>query len=158
MKEVEIVQKLHLIKGQTLNEFIIKIGFYIYQVDNFQGTKKRCTSKHAKMDIQRFLQEWLMASNNYDTENYITFYDKEAVLEDVTLGETFSGHNGIIRYFKIHFIGYGTQTAIRSINTIDSSHVKIDAVFDGDSFQGLEGVFDLNFENGKIKMAKCYLV
>jgi len=110
------------------------------------------------MDINKFLQEWLTSSNNYDTENYITFYDKEAILEDVTLGETFNGHDGIIRYFKIHFIGYGTQTAIRSINTIDSSHVKIDAVFDGDSFQGLEGVFDLNFENGKIKMAKCYLV
>lgn len=109
------------------------------------------------MDIQKFIEDWLTASNSFKIENYIEFYDNEAILEDSTLGETFTGRSGITHYFESYFIGYGTKTTIQKVQINDNSNVHIDALFDGESFKGLNGVFELNFENGKIKRAKCYL-
>ncbi|TRW27568.1 nuclear transport factor 2 family protein [Flavobacterium zepuense] len=109
------------------------------------------------MDIKKIIEHWFKASNAFDTEEYFKIYDADAVLEDTTIGETYHGHHGIRNYFEEFFIGYNTKTEIIDITFMNDKEVYINAIFDGNSFSKLKGVFELTFSNAKIIKVKCYL-
>jgi hypothetical protein len=110
------------------------------------------------MDINILVNNWLNASNDYDTVRYLDTYHQEASLEDSTIAEVHIGHEEIQRYFEDYFIGYRTQTVIKNITVFEAvQKAHIDAVFNGDAFTDLQGVFELTFDNGKITQAICYL-
>ena len=109
------------------------------------------------MDLKKIIAHWLTVSNNFDTEEYIKIYDADAVLNDTTVSETYYGHKGIRNYFEEFFIGYNTKTTIVDITFKNANEVYINAVFDGNSFSKLKGVFELTFLEDKIVKAKCYL-
>jgi ketosteroid isomerase-like protein len=111
------------------------------------------------MDIKRFLKAWIAAANAYDTDQYLSFYLTDAVLDDPSVGRKFTGHKGIKTYFNSYFIDYKTQTKIIKLNieNEDRAHVKV--AFSGEFPEGhIRGTFDLVFRNGKIAHVTADLI
>ncbi|OCB78314.1 hypothetical protein B0A79_12245 [Flavobacterium piscis] len=103
------------------------------------------------MDIEKIIDQWILASNNYDTEKYLEFYDNEAVLDDASVGRKFVGIKGIRNYFESYFIGYQTQTKKVNLKVKDDANAYLEVLFLGDFPEGeIGGFFDFKFENGKI--------
>ncbi|WP_416439985.1 nuclear transport factor 2 family protein [Leeuwenhoekiella sp. A16] len=110
------------------------------------------------MDIEKFIDNWLQASNDFDTERYLTMYHADAVLDDPSVGNRFIGQQGIKNYFESYFIGYHTQTRLVKLNMQDdSAHLEVE--FNGDFPEGkIGGTFDFIFQKGKISFVKADLV
>jgi len=56
------------------------------------------------MDIHNFINGWLAASNAFDTDKYLEFYQPDAILDDPSVGRKFIGHKGLRDYFESYFI------------------------------------------------------
>jgi ketosteroid isomerase-like protein len=111
------------------------------------------------MDIQTTVDNWIAASNAYDTKKYLDFYAEDAVLDDPSVGRKFSGHNGIKEYFDSYFIGYKTQTALVSLDIIDDENAHVEVHFTGEFPEGeIDGTFDLTFKDDKITFATADLI
>ncbi len=110
------------------------------------------------MNIEIFIKDWIAVSNSYDTEKYLEFYLKDAVLDDPSVGRKFIGHDGIKDYFVSYFIGYKTQTELRKLEIKDNS-AYLEVEFTGDFSEGkIDGSFDFVFKDGKIEFVKADLI
>ncbi len=112
------------------------------------------------MNIQTLINDWIVASNAYDTEKYLEFYLPDAILDDPSVGRKFIGHKGIRNYFESYFIGYNTHTEIVTLKiSNDKSKAHVEVGFTGDFPEGnIGGTFDFTFKNGKIASAKANLI
>lgn len=110
------------------------------------------------MNIETFIKDWIAVSNSYNTEKYLEFYVKDAVLDDPSVGRKFIGHSGIKDYFVSYFIGYKTQTELRKLEIKENS-AYLEVEFTGDFPEGkIGGSFDFTFKNGKIEFVKADLI
>lgn len=111
------------------------------------------------MDIEKFIEDWISVSNNYDTEKYLEFYTEDAVLDDPSVGRKFNGKNGIKEYFESYFIGYKTQTKKVDLILKDGSLAHLEVEFTGDFPEGkVGGTFDFTFKQGKIAFVSADLI
>lgn len=111
------------------------------------------------MNIEQFIDQWILASNSYDTVKYLEFYHKDAVLDDPSVGRKFIGQDGIKDYFDSYFIGYKTQTKkmILAVNNETQAHLEVE--FTGDFPEGkIGGTFDFVFREDKIVFVKAELM
>ena len=119
----------------------------------------RPSLKINKMDIEKFIEDWISVSNNYNTEKYLEFYTEDAVLDDPSVGRKFNGKNGIKEYFESYFIGYKTQTKKVGLVLKDGSQAHLEVVFTGDFPEGkVGGTFDFKFKQGKIAFVSADLI
>lgn len=110
------------------------------------------------MNIETFIKNWIEVGNNYDTEKYLEFYLKDAVLDDPSVGRKFIGHDGIKEYFINYFIGYQTQTELKKLEIKDNS-AYVEVEFTGDFPEGkIGGSFDFIFKCEKIEFVKADLI
>lgn len=110
------------------------------------------------MNIEIIIKDWIAVSNSYDTEKYLEFYLKDAVLDDPSVGRKFIGHSGIKDYFVSYFIGYKTQTELRKLDVKENS-AYLEVEFIGEFPEGkIGGSFDFTFKNDKIKFVKADLI
>jgi len=108
--------------------------------------------------METFINDWIAASNAFDTKKYLEFYLEEAVLDDPSVGRKFEGHEGIQEYFDNYFIGYNTQTQLVKLKIRDDHNAHLEVQFTGDFPEGkIGGTFDFTFENGKIAFLKADL-
>jgi ketosteroid isomerase-like protein len=111
------------------------------------------------MDLQTFIENWIAAGNQYDTNKYLDFYLPDAILDDPSVGRKFIGHEGIKNYFESYFIGYKTQTQISNLNIKDTEKAHLEVIFTGDFPEGtIGGTFDFIFKEGKIASLKADLL
>jgi ketosteroid isomerase-like protein len=111
------------------------------------------------MNIDKFIDDWLNASNDFDTLKYLEFYAPDAILDDPSVGRKFIEHKGIRDYFESYFIGYNTHTKLLNMNIKDEENIHLEVDFTGDFSEGkLGGIFALKFKNQKIIFAKADLV
>jgi len=111
------------------------------------------------MNIETFIKNWIVASNAFDIEKYISFYLPEAVLDDPSVGRKFEGHHGIREYFDSYFIGYNTHTEQVKLNVIDEENAHLEVQFTGDFPEGkIGGTFDFKFKEGKIAFVRADLI
>jgi len=111
------------------------------------------------MNIPNFINEWLAASNAFDTQKYLEFYNDDVILDDPSVGKQFKGHEGIKEYFDNYFIGYNTDTQLVNLNVkgIESAHLEVN--FTGTFAEGtIGGIFDFKFKNEKIIFVKADLI
>lgn len=111
------------------------------------------------MDLEKFIEEWIAASNSYDTARYLAFYTEDAILDDLSVGRNFNGKTGIGQYYESYFIGYKTQTkkVKLSLNNKNEAHLEVE--FTGDFAEGtLGGTFDFTFAAGKIATVTADLI
>ncbi|WP_027383870.1 nuclear transport factor 2 family protein [Epilithonimonas caeni] len=110
------------------------------------------------MNIEKFINDWIVVSNSYDTEKYLEFYLEDAILDDPSVGRKFIGHDGIKDYFESYFIGYQTQTELRKLEIKENS-AYLEVEFTGDFPEGkIGGSFDFIFKNDKIAFVKADLI
>src|SRR5690606_25650855 len=74
----------------------------------------------------------ISASNAFDIEKYLSYYQSEAVLDDPSVGRKFEGHKGIHQYFDSYFIGYNTHTEKVKLKVIDEVTAHLEVQFTGD--------------------------
>lgn len=101
-------------------------------------------------DQTAIVGDWITATNTHDVDQYLAFFADDAVLDDPSVGEAFTGKPGIARYFQSYFVGYNTQTRLVSTDARENSlHVEVD--FTGD-FPGGQtgGTFDITFAGEKL--------
>lgn len=111
------------------------------------------------MDIEKFIEEWISASNSYDLEKYLAFYAEDSVFDDVSIGKKFNGKNGIASYFESYFIGYKTQTKKVELIVKDENQAHLEVEFTGNFAEGkLGGTFDFTFKKGKIAFVLADLI
>lgn len=111
------------------------------------------------MNIQKFIAEWLSASNAFDTTKYLSFYSEEVILDDSSVGRKFEGHTGVKEYFTNYFIGYHTQTRQIKIIITDAENIHLEVEFTGEFPEGrIGGTFDFKLKDGKIIYVKAYLI
>jgi|SRR6218665_1689496 len=111
------------------------------------------------MNIEKIIDEWISASNSYDTERYLDFYNKNAVLNDPSVGKEFVGKKGIKDYFESYFIGYETQTKKVRLIIKDEYHAHLEVKFTGVFSEGqLGGIFDFTFKGDKIEQVNADLI
>ena len=104
-------------------------------------------------DISSTIQQWIDSSNSYDTEAYIKFFDKDAVIDEQSIGTTLKGTDDIKEYFETYFIGYKTHTTILELSVKDDTHAFIKIHFSGTFPQKeLDGWFDLTFNDAGDKI------
>jgi hypothetical protein len=84
------------------------------------------------MNIENFIKNWISASNAFDIEKYLSYYQSEAVLDDPSVGRKFEGHKGIHQYFDSYFIGYNTHTEKVKLKVIDEVTAHLEVQFTGD--------------------------
>tara|TARA_R110002126_G_scaffold69046_3_gene174745 strand:- start:17 stop:355 length:339 start_codon:yes stop_codon:yes gene_type:complete len=111
------------------------------------------------MKTQDLINDWIEASNTFDTKKYLSFYLSDAILDDPSVGKKFSGHAAIKEYFNSYFIGYNTHTEIVNIDISGEHQVHLEVKFTGDFPEGnTRGTFDFTFKNGKISYLKADLL
>ncbi|RNL90136.1 nuclear transport factor 2 family protein [Sinomicrobium pectinilyticum] len=110
------------------------------------------------MDIEKFIANWLKVSNDFDTEQYLGMYHKNAVLDDPSVGRKFMGHQGIKNYFESYFIGYNTKTRLTDL-TVKGDKAHLEVEFTGNFPEGkIKGIFDFAFKEDKISEARADLI
>lgn len=111
------------------------------------------------MDIQKIIDNWIAASNAFDTEKYLEFYLPDAVLDDPSVGRKFKGIEGIQEYFDNYFIGYSTHIKQIFLKISDDNKAHLEVNFTGDFPEGIIcGTFDFTFENDKIASVRADLI
>ncbi len=111
------------------------------------------------MNTETFIKNWIAASNAFDIEKYLNFYQLEAVLDDPSVGRKFEGHHGIRHYFDSYFIGYNTHTEQVKLKIIDEANAHLEVLFTGDFPEGtIGGTFDFKFKEGKIAFVRADLI
>lgn len=103
------------------------------------------------------IREWVRAANRFDSSAYLSFFARDAVVNDPSVGRSFEGVNEIAEYFDAYFMGYETHTEIEEIEArgiVD--HVEV--VFTGTFPEGVvRGVFDVTFEGDTISRVNANL-
>jgi len=109
-------------------------------------------------DQTAIIDAWITATNTHDVDQYLAFFADDAVLDDPSVGEAFTGKPGIARYFQSYFVGYNTQTRLVSTEARDNS-VQVEVDFTGD-FPGGQtgGTFDITFAGQKLARVQADLL
>lgn len=101
--------------------------------------------------MKNIINDWIKASNSFDSNYYLSFYLNEAMLDDLSVGRKFMGHKGIGNYFDSYFINYNTSTEIMNVVILDESRANLEVKFTGDFPEGeIGGTFEITFKNNKI--------
>lgn len=111
------------------------------------------------MNTETFIKNWIVASNAFDSEKYLSFYLPEAVLDDPSVGRKFKGYNELQQYFDSYFIGYNTHTEQVKLIAIDEGNAHLEVLFTGNFPEGkIGGNFEFKFKEGKIAFVKADLI
>jgi ketosteroid isomerase-like protein len=86
---------------------------------------------------------WVTATNTHDSAAYLAFFTDDAVLDDPSVGQAFEGHAGINDYFQSYFVGYRTQTRLKSTEAREG-YLHVEVEFTG-TFpeRRIGGIFDI---------------
>ncbi|WP_432670324.1 nuclear transport factor 2 family protein [Flavobacterium sp. SM2513] len=111
------------------------------------------------MNIKNFIEDWIEASNAFDTDKYLSFFATAAILEDPSVGRVFNGLEEIRNYFESYFVGYNTNTKIVQLTIADKNHAHLEVEFTGTFPEKIiGGMFDFTFKDEKIMNVKADLL
>jgi len=111
------------------------------------------------MNIKIFINDWIQASNSFNTTKYLSFYLTDAILDDPSVGRKFLGHAGIEDYFNNYFIGYNTHTEIISLKILGDDKIYLEVNFTGDFPEGkIGGTFKITVKKNKISFITADLI
>jgi hypothetical protein len=82
--------------------------------------------------MQTLVQNFIRSANAFDIESTLSLFASDAVIDDVSVGNTFIGADGVRNYLKRFFVGYNTASKLISIGKLNdlTSMVRLD--FSGD--------------------------
>ncbi|MDB5276550.1 MAG: hypothetical protein JWR61_1505 [Ferruginibacter sp.] len=110
-----------------------------------------------KVQIETIIKEFINTANEFNIDALLTLFAKDAVIKDVSVGETFRNTTGVRRYLERFFIDYHTQTRAESFKIITPQHAIALVDFTGDFGHETGGLeFTVN-NDGLINTIEAYL-
>ena len=96
------------------------------------------------------IERFVAAANAFEVDAALALFAADAAINDVSVGETFTGTAGVRRYLEQFFVGYHTVSRIISVDVLDEARAKAHLDFTGD-FGHETGVLDVTInDDGRI--------
>ncbi|MDB5535771.1 MAG: snoaL-like domain protein [Devosia sp.] len=74
----------------------------------------------------------IAATNAFDVKAALELFARDAVIDDVSVGQTFAGLAGVRRYLEQFFVGYHTVSKVLSIDPHGDNRALVRLDFTGD--------------------------
>jgi len=81
--------------------------------------------------IEKVIRQFIKAANAFDVRTALTLFAVDAVIDDVSVGETFKNTSGVRMYIEKFFVGYNTVTKLESLEIISSTEANAKVDFTG---------------------------
>jgi len=82
--------------------------------------------------IENLISSFIRMANAFNVEGALALFASDSVIDDVSVGDAFTGRDGVRRYLERFFVGYSTRTELLSIKEDDSSSALVRVDFTGD--------------------------
>jgi len=82
--------------------------------------------------IRDMIDRFVAATNAFDVDAALALFAPDAVIDDVSVGETFEKTAGVRRYLEQFFVGYHTVSRLDAIEVTDDRHARAQLDFTGD--------------------------
>ena len=92
--------------------------------------------------MKQLAEKLIAALNAFDGEAALTLFAPEAVIDDVSVGEQFTGTAGVRAYLEQYFVAYHTVSKLLSVTPRGDRRAAVQLDFTGD-FGHETGVLDL---------------
>ena len=83
-------------------------------------------------NLKTIIQQFIEATNQFDVKTALTLFAKDAVIDDVSVGQKFKNKAGVQKYLDTYFVGYKTKTKLESLKLVDKTHAIAQVDFTGD--------------------------
>lgn len=83
-------------------------------------------------NIKTIIQQFIEAANQFDVKQVLTLFTKDAVIDDVSVGQAFKNTSGVKNYLEKYFVGYKTFTKLESLKLISKTQAIAQVDFTGD--------------------------
>jgi ketosteroid isomerase-like protein len=93
--------------------------------------------------MQQLIKKFIETTNAGDVDAALSMFAPDAIIDDVSVGDTFVGRDGVRLYLERFFVGYHTVSKLLSIGKIDDHHADVHLDFTG----------DFGHETGTLKIA-----
>jgi len=93
--------------------------------------------------MQQLIKKFIETTNAGDVDGALSLFAPDAIIDDVSVGDTFVGRDGVRLYLERFFVGYHTVSKLLSIGKIDDHHADVHLDFTG----------DFGHETGTLKIA-----
>ncbi len=103
----------------------------------------------APQDFQSLVVALLAATNAFDTDAAVARFAPDAVIDDPSTGERFTGQHGVRDYVERFFVGYHTASVLLSVTPLEDGRARARVDFTGD-FGHEIGRLDLTADDGLI--------
>lgn len=82
--------------------------------------------------MQKIVESFIRAANAFDVDGALSLFSSDAVIDDVSVGDTFVGRDGVRDYLERFFVGYHTKSELLSLERLDDFNASIRLDFTGD--------------------------
>ncbi|WP_027051127.1 nuclear transport factor 2 family protein [Mesorhizobium erdmanii] len=82
--------------------------------------------------MQELIKNFIETTNAGDVAGALSLFAPDAIIDDVSVGDTFVGRDSVRLYLERFFVGYHTCSKLVSIKTIDDVHANVRLDFTGD--------------------------
>lgn len=103
----------------------------------------------AAQDFQSLATVLLAATNAFNTDAAVALFAPDAVIDDPSTGERFTGQKGVREYVERFFAGYHTVSLLLSVTPLENGRARARVDFTGD-FGHEIGRLDLTVADGLI--------
>lgn len=83
-------------------------------------------------NIKTIIQQFIETANQFDVKQTLTLFAKDAIIDDVSVGQKFKNAAGVQKYLDIYFVGYKTKTKLEALKLVDITKVIAQVDFTGD--------------------------
>lgn len=93
--------------------------------------------------MQDLVRKLIDATNAFDVEAGVVLFARDAVIDDVSVGDKFTGPVGVRTYLERFFVGYHTVSKVLSVEMLGDKRAMVHLDFTGD-FGHETGVLDIS--------------
>lgn len=82
--------------------------------------------------VRAATESLIEATNAFDVERALGLFTPDAMIKDPSVGESFTGHEGIREYLDRFFVGYHTVSRLLSVDFVAENRGRARVDFTGD--------------------------
>ncbi|PRA44901.1 hypothetical protein CQ062_24210 [Ochrobactrum sp. MYb68] len=81
--------------------------------------------------MQKLVESFVATANAFDVDGALALFAADAVIDDVSVGNTFAGTKGVRQYLERFIVSYSTRSTLLSVVEVDSFHSDVRLHFTG---------------------------
>jgi len=82
--------------------------------------------------MRQLVETFIQRANAFDVAGAVSLFASDAVIDDVSVGDAFVGHEGVRLYLERFFVGYKTFSKVLSVEELTGFHATVRLGFTGD--------------------------